>query len=48
MLLKVIRQQVRVKQLDKKSALRAEQQMAEAYTRDSTRVFAKRGGRGRR
>jgi uncharacterized protein (DUF2252 family) len=41
-LLKMVRQQVRVKQLDKKSARRAEKHVAEAYTRDSTRVLARR------
>ena len=41
-LLNLVRQQVRVKQLDKKSARRAEKHVAKAYTRDSTRVFAKR------
>jgi uncharacterized protein (DUF2252 family) len=41
-LLDVVRQQVRVKQLDKKSARRAEKHVAEAYANDSTRVFAKR------
>jgi uncharacterized protein (DUF2252 family) len=43
-LLKLVRQQVRVKRLDKKSARRAEQHVADAYSRDSTRVFAKRAG----
>ena len=41
-LLNLVRQQVRVKRLDKKSARRAEKHVAKAYTRDSTRVFAKR------
>ena len=44
-LLKMVRQQVRLKQLDKKSARRAEKHVAQAYTRDSTRVFARRAGR---
>jgi uncharacterized protein (DUF2252 family) len=43
-LLKMVRQQVRLKQLDKKSARRAEKHVAKAYTRDSTRVFARRAG----
>src|SRR5262252_181462 len=41
-LLTMVRQQVRLKQLDKKSARRAEKHMAQAYANDSTRVFAKR------
>jgi uncharacterized protein (DUF2252 family) len=41
-LLKMVRQQVRVKKLDKKSARRAEKHVAEAYTRDSTRVLTRR------
>jgi hypothetical protein len=41
-LLNVVRQQVRVKRLDKTSARRAEKRVADAYARDSTRVFAKR------
>jgi uncharacterized protein (DUF2252 family) len=41
-LLNLVRQQVRVKQLDKKSARRAEKHLAKAYANDSARVFAKR------
>jgi uncharacterized protein (DUF2252 family) len=41
-LLKMVRQQVRLKRLDKKSARRAKEHVAKAYTRDSTRVLAKR------
>ena len=41
-LLDLVRQQVRVKRLDKKSARRAEKDVAKAYANDSTRVFAKR------
>ena len=41
-LLNMVRQQVRVRRLDKKEARRAERHVEEAYTRDSTRVFAKR------
>jgi hypothetical protein len=41
-LLNLVRQQVRVKQLDKKSARRAEKHLANAYANDSARVFAKR------
>ena len=41
-LLKMVRQQVRLRQLDKKSARRAEKHVAQAYTRDSTRVLARR------
>ena len=41
-LLKLVRQQVRVERVDKKSARRAAKHVAEAYTRDSARVFAKR------
>ena len=41
-LLNLVRQQVRVKRLDKKSARRAEKDVAKAYANDSTRVFAKR------
>jgi hypothetical protein len=41
-LLDLVRQQVRVKQLDKKSARRAEKHVAQAYANDSTRVLAKR------
>ena len=44
-LLKMVRQQVRLKQLDKKSARRAEKHLAEAYTRDSTRAFARLASR---
>jgi len=42
MLLNLVRDQVRLKQLDKKSARRAEKHVAEAYANDSTRVLAKR------
>ena len=41
-LLKMVGQQVRLKQLDKKSARRAEKHVAKAYTRDSARVLARR------
>ncbi|MGZ4491274.1 MAG: DUF2252 family protein, partial [Nocardioidaceae bacterium] len=41
-LLKQVRKEVRIKRLDKKEARRAHRHVAEAYTRDSTRVFAKR------
>jgi uncharacterized protein (DUF2252 family) len=41
-LLNLVRREVRVKHLDKKEARRASQHVAEAYSRDSTRVFAKR------
>jgi uncharacterized protein (DUF2252 family) len=41
-LLDLVRQQVHVKRLDKKSARRAEKHVAKAYTRDSTRVLARR------
>ena len=41
-LLNLVSQQVRVKRLDKKSARQAAKHVAEAYTRDSTRVFARR------
>jgi hypothetical protein len=41
-MLNLVRQQVGVKRLDKKSARRAEKHVADAYSRDSTRVFAKR------
>ena len=41
-LLNLVRQQVRVKQLDKKSARRAEKHLTKAYANDSARVFAKR------
>ena len=41
-LLNLVRQQVRLKQLDKKSARRAEKHVAKAYANDSARVFAKR------
>ena len=48
-LLNLVRQQVRVKQLDKKSARRAEKHVAKAYASDSARVFAKRAAEvGRR
>ena len=42
MLLNLVRQEVRVNRLDKKEARRAQRHVDEAYTRDSTRVFAKR------
>jgi uncharacterized protein (DUF2252 family) len=41
-LLDLVRQQVRSRQLDKKSARRAEKHVAKAYANDSTRVLAKR------
>jgi uncharacterized protein (DUF2252 family) len=41
-LLNLVRDEVRVKQLDKKEARRAEKHVAQAYGNDSTRVFAKR------
>jgi hypothetical protein len=41
-LLDLVRQQVHVKRLGKKEARRAERHVAEAYTRDSSRVFARR------
>jgi hypothetical protein len=41
-LLDLVRQQVRVKQLDRQSARRAEKHVAKAYANDSARVFAKR------
>ena len=41
-LLNLVRQQVRVKQLDKKSARRAEKHVAKAYAHDSARVLSKR------
>jgi uncharacterized protein (DUF2252 family) len=44
LMLTMVRQQVRLHQLDKKSARRAEAHVAEAYTRDSTRVAARRVG----
>lgn len=44
-LLNLVRQQVRLKQLDKKSAQRAEKHVAKAYTRDSTRVLARRAAK---
>jgi uncharacterized protein (DUF2252 family) len=44
-LLNLVRQQVRLKQLDKKSAQRVEKHVAKAYTRDSTQVLAKRAAR---
>src|SRR5262249_12030881 len=43
-LLKMVRQQVRLKRLDKTSARRAEKHVAKAYTRDSTPVLARRAG----
>jgi len=42
MLLNLVRQEVRVKQVSKKEQRTARRHVAEAYTRDSTRVFAKR------
>ncbi len=44
LLLNLVRQQVHVKQLDKKSARRAEKHVARAYANDSARVLAKRAG----
>jgi uncharacterized protein (DUF2252 family) len=44
-LLNLVRQQVRLKQLDKKSAQQVEKHVAKAYTRDSTQVLAKRAAR---
>ncbi len=41
-LLNLVHQEVRVRRLDKKEARRAKRHVAEAYTHDSTRVFAKR------
>ena len=41
-LLDLVRQQVRVKQLDKQSARQAKKHVAKAYANDSARVFAKR------
>ena len=41
-LLNLVRQQVRLKQLDKKSAQQVEKHVAKAYTRDSTQVLARR------
>jgi uncharacterized protein (DUF2252 family) len=41
-LLDLVRQQVRVKQLDKQSARQAKRHVAKAYANDSARVFAKR------
>jgi uncharacterized protein (DUF2252 family) len=41
-LLNLLHQQVQVKRLDKKEARRAKKHVAEAYTRDSTRVLARR------
>jgi len=41
-LLNMVRQQVHLRQLDKKSARRAKMHVAKAYTRDSTRVLARR------
>ena len=43
-LLNLVRQEVRVKSLDKKEARRAKKRVAQAYSRDSTRVLAKRAG----
>ncbi len=42
MLLKLVRQEARDSELGKKEARRARRHVAEAYTRDSTRVFARR------
>jgi len=42
MLLNLVRQEVRVKRLSKKEAQTAERRVAQAHTRDSTRVLAKR------
>jgi uncharacterized protein (DUF2252 family) len=42
MLLNLVRREVRVKRLDEKEARRARRHVEEAYTRDSTRVLAKR------
>ncbi|HEY7343669.1 MAG TPA: DUF2252 domain-containing protein [Ktedonobacterales bacterium] len=44
-LLNLVRQQVRLKQLDKKSAQRVEKHVAKAYTRDSTQVLARRAAK---
>jgi len=41
-LLNLVREEVRVKQLDKKEARRAEKHVTQAYRNDSTQVFAKR------
>jgi uncharacterized protein (DUF2252 family) len=41
-LLGLVRQQVRVKRLDRKEAQRAEKHVAQAYANDSARVFTKR------
>ncbi|HEY2372708.1 MAG TPA: DUF2252 domain-containing protein [Gaiellaceae bacterium] len=41
-LLKLIREEARVKRLHKSEARSAERRVSEAYTRDSTRVFAKK------
>ncbi len=43
-LLKLVRQEVRVNRLGEKEARRAKKHVADAFTRDSTRVFAKRAG----
>jgi uncharacterized protein (DUF2252 family) len=43
-LLKLVRQQIQVKQLDKTSARRARKHVAKAYANDNARVFAKRAG----
>jgi len=42
MLLNLVRREVRVKRLDEKEARRAQRHVEEAYTHDSTRVFARR------
>ena len=47
MLLKLVRQEVRVKRVSKGEARAIEEMVAKARTRDSTRVFAKRAERGR-
>jgi uncharacterized protein (DUF2252 family) len=44
-LLKLVRQQVRLSRLEKSDARAAEQRVAEAYARDSTRVLTKRAGK---
>ena len=42
MLLKLVRQEVRVKRVGKSEGQAVEEMVAKARTRDSTRVFAKR------
>jgi uncharacterized protein (DUF2252 family) len=44
MLLKLVRQEVRVKRVGKSEAAAVEEMVAKARTRDSTRVFARRAG----